>query len=64
LSVQHQRENLERSAGPVIKLVETLRASDPAKLESYRRECEALIAEYLVDNTMRQGYLMTRAIKL
>ena len=63
LSVQHQRENLERSAGPVTKLVESLSASDPAKLEAYRRECEALIAEYLVDNTLRQGYLMTRARK-
>jgi hypothetical protein len=64
LSVQHQRESLERSAGPVIKLVEMLRASDPAKLESYRRECEAIIGEYLADNTLRQGYLMTRAVKL
>ena len=63
LSVQHQRENLERSAGPVTKLVESLSASDPAKLEGYRRECEALIAEYLADNTLRQGYLMTRATK-
>jgi SAM-dependent methyltransferase len=64
LSVQHQRENLERNAGPVIKLVETLSTSDPAKLETYRAECEALIAEYLADNTLRQGYLMTRAVKV
>ena len=64
LSVQHQRESLERSAGPVIKLVEMLSASDPATLDSYRRECEAIIGEYLSDNTMHQGYLMTRAIKL
>jgi SAM-dependent methyltransferase len=64
LSVQHQRESLERSAGPVIKLVEMLSTSDPAKLEAYRRDCEALIAEYLADNTLRQGYLMTRAIKV
>jgi len=63
LSVQHQRENLERSAGPVTKLVESLSASDPATLEVYRRECEAIIAEYLADNTLRQGYLMTRATK-
>jgi SAM-dependent methyltransferase len=64
LSAQHQRESLERSAGPVIKLVETLSTSDPSKLDAYRRESEALIAEYLADNTMRQGYLMTRAIKV
>lgn len=64
LSVAHQRENLERSAGPVIKLVEMLSSSNPAKLAAYRSECEALIAEYLDDNTLRQGYLMTRAIKM
>jgi len=64
LSVQHQRENMERSAGPMIKLVEMLSASDPAKLEAYRRECEGIIAEYLADNTLRQGYLMTRAVKV
>lgn len=63
LSVRHQRESLERSAGPMIKLVEMLSASDPAKLESYRRECESVIGEFLTDNTIRQGYLMTRAIK-
>ena len=63
LSVGHQRESLERSAGPVIRLVEMLRASDPAALDTYRRECEAVIAEFLADNTLRQGYLMTRAIK-
>ena len=64
LSVQHQRESLERNAGPVIKLVETLSTSDPAKLKTYRAECEAIIAEYLSDNTLRQGYLMTRAVKV
>lgn len=64
LSVAHQRENLERSAGPVTKLVEMLSSSDPGKLAAYRRECEALIAEYLTDNTLRQGYLMTRATKV
>lgn len=63
LSAAHQRDSLERSAGPVIKLVEMLSTSDPAKLAAYRRECEALIAEYLADNALRQGYLMTRATK-
>lgn len=41
-----------------------LSSSDPGKLAAYRRECEALIAEYLTDNTLRQGYLMTRATKV
>lgn len=63
LSARHQRELFERTAGPVVTLVERLSAADPAKLESYRAECEALISEYFDDNVLRQGYLMTRAVK-
>jgi SAM-dependent methyltransferase len=63
LSARHQRDMFERTAGPVLKLVEMLTASDPAKLEAYRAECDALIAEYLDGNVIRQGYLMTRAIR-
>ena len=64
LSPQHQRETLERTAGPVIRLIEMLAATDPVKLAAYRDECEALIAEYFHDNVVRQGYVMTRATKL
>jgi SAM-dependent methyltransferase len=64
LSPQHNREMTERSAGPVMKLVEGLRTSDPQRLAAFRRDYEALAAEYFVDNTMRQGYLLTRATKL
>jgi SAM-dependent methyltransferase len=63
LSPRHMRESFERSAGPVIKLVEMLSQSDPAKLNAYRAECEALVAEYLDENVLRQGYVMARAIK-
>jgi SAM-dependent methyltransferase len=63
LSARHQREAFERTSGPVVKLVEMLTASDSRKLEEYRAECEALVADYLQDNIVRQGYLMTRAIK-
>jgi hypothetical protein len=63
LSPRHAREMFEKSAGPVIKLVEMLSATDPVKLEAYRNEVEALIAEYLEDNIIAQGYLITRAIK-
>jgi SAM-dependent methyltransferase len=63
LSPRHQRESFEKNAGPVMKLVEMLSASDPAKLEEYRGACEALVAEYLEDNVLRQGYLMTKATK-
>jgi len=63
LSVRHYREMFERTAGPVLKLVELLTVSDPAKLETFRNEAETLIAEYFGDNVLRQGYLMSRAVK-
>ena len=64
LSPQHNRENMEKTAGPVIKMVESLSASDPAKLAAFRREYETLAAEYLEENVMRQDYLLTRASKI
>lgn len=64
LSPQHLREVIERTAGPMIKLVESLSANDPAKLAAYRREYESLIAEYLEENIIRQDYLLTRATKI
>jgi SAM-dependent methyltransferase len=63
LSVRHQREIMERTSGPVRNLVEALSAADPEKLAAYRAECEALAAGYFEENALRQGYLMTRAIK-
>jgi SAM-dependent methyltransferase len=63
LSPAHARENFERTAGPMIKLVETLGASDPQRLAGFRSEIEALVAEYFEDNLIRQDYLMTRAKK-
>lgn len=48
----------------MIKLVESLSASDPAKLAAYRREYESLAAEYLKENIIRQDYLLTRATKI
>jgi SAM-dependent methyltransferase len=64
LSVQHFREMRERTAGPVLTLVERLAGADPAKLAAFRRECDALTAEYFADNIVSQDYLMTRAVKL
>ncbi len=64
LSAHHVRVMIERTAGPILKLVDALAASDPAKLETFRREYDALTADYLDDNMVRQGYLLTRAIKL
>jgi len=64
LSPQHNRETIERTAGPVIKMVEALSASDPAKLAAFRREYETLALEYLDENIIRQDYLLTRASKI
>jgi hypothetical protein len=63
LSPQHYRAFLERSAGPVLKLVASLSAKDPSRLAAFRREYEALVAEHFEDSTVRQDYLLTRAAK-
>jgi SAM-dependent methyltransferase len=63
LSARHQREERERSSGPLRKLVEALSAKDPEKLEGFRRAYESIVEEYLEDNQIQAGYLMTRAVK-
>ena len=63
LSPQHFRANIERSAGPIIKLVEVLSASNPQALVEYRKQFDAIVAVHMRDNTIRQDYLITRAIK-
>jgi SAM-dependent methyltransferase len=63
LSVGHFRETIERSA-PLVKLVESLSATDPQKLAAFRREYDALTAEYYDRNIVRQDYLITRAVKV
>jgi SAM-dependent methyltransferase len=64
LSPQHIRALLERTSGQVIKLVESLTATDPAQLATFRRELDELVAEYFEDNLVRQDYLISRATKL
>jgi len=64
LSPQHHRAVTERTAGPMVKLVESLTASDPAKLAVFRHEYDAMAAEYFEENILRQGYLITRATKI
>jgi SAM-dependent methyltransferase len=64
LSPQHNRMIAERTAGPLVKLIESLTASDPARLAAFRREFEAIVADYFEDNTVRQDYLLTRATKI
>jgi SAM-dependent methyltransferase len=64
LSVQNYRDQIERTAGPMLKLVEMLSASDPKRLAQFRREYGSLIAPYFEDNVVRQDYLLTRATKI
>jgi SAM-dependent methyltransferase len=60
LSLAHFREFMERSVGPMQKLIEAA-ANDPAKLAGLRSEFEALAAPYYFGNMIRQEYLLTRA---
>jgi hypothetical protein len=64
MSPQHHRQLTERTAGPIRQLVERLTTADPARLAEFRREYHALASEYLRDNVLRQGFLMTRCTKL
>jgi SAM-dependent methyltransferase len=63
LSLPHYRATQERTVGPLIKLVEMLSASDPAKLAAFRNEYDAIAADYFGENTVKQEFLMTRATK-
>jgi hypothetical protein len=54
----------EKTSPTVLKLVEKLTESDPARLVDLRREFVALAAEYFEDNLVRQDYLVTRATKI
>lgn len=63
LGPAHLRGFYERHAGPVMRLVQTLQ-SEPAQLESFRREFEALALQYFEDNLLHQDYLMARATKV
>lgn len=60
LSVEHYRLFMERSVGPMQKLVNSL-AADPQKLGTLRAEFDALVAPYYSDNVVHQDYLLTRA---
>jgi hypothetical protein len=64
LTPQHFRMVIERSAGLIIKMIETLSVSDPERLESYRTEFDAIVSQYMRDNLIKQGYLLTRARKI
>jgi ubiquinone/menaquinone biosynthesis C-methylase UbiE len=60
LSVPHYREFMERSVGPMQKLIEGA-AKEPQRLAALRAEFEALVEPYYWANIVRQDYLLTRA---
>jgi SAM-dependent methyltransferase len=63
LSPQHLRANVERTAGPVTKLVLQLEATNPGALKEFREAFDAIVSEYLQENIVQQEYLLTRAVK-
>jgi SAM-dependent methyltransferase len=64
MSPQHFRMNIERSAGPVIRMIESLAGTDPDRLESFRAEFDSIVSQYMENNFVRQDYLLTRARKV
>jgi SAM-dependent methyltransferase len=62
LSPAHMRLFMEANVGPVGKLVEYLSGQED-KLQTFRAEFESLISTYFENNTVRQDFLMSRAIK-
>jgi SAM-dependent methyltransferase len=64
LSPQHFRGSAERAAGPLVKLVASLSATDPARLAQLRKDFDAVVVPYHRDNVVRQDYLLTRSTKL
>jgi SAM-dependent methyltransferase len=64
LSPSNHRTASEKSSGAMVRLISELEKGDPAKLEQFRREYDALASEYFEDNILRQDYLITRATKV
>ena len=62
LSPSHMRGFIESYIGPVMAVISMLK-EDSKKLKIFRDDMDSLFAEYFVDNTVIQTYLMTRAIK-
>jgi len=64
LTPRHFRMNIERAAGPVTRVVQSLVTTEPERLEAFRREFDAAVGDYMEDNLVRQDYLLTRARKV
>jgi SAM-dependent methyltransferase len=64
LSPQHLRLNVEKTAGPMVKMVDVLSTKNPEALQEFRAEFDSIVAQYHENNVVHQDYLMTRAIKV
>jgi SAM-dependent methyltransferase len=62
LSPRHYGANMEHTAAPFIKVIQTL-ADQPDTLAAFRGEVVDIVKTYFVDNRVRQSYLITRAVK-
>ena len=63
LSPQNYRQLIEQSAGPVGRLIQSLK-DHPERLRQFRREYDDLTNQYFDGNVVHQGFLMTRATKV
>lgn len=63
LSPQHYREWMELTAGPLIRLLQSL-ANQSEQLAKFRAEFEAVISDFFVGNRVRQSFLMSKATRL
>lgn len=61
LSISHYRTFIERSIGPMERLVASL-SGDPERLAALRRDYDEISAPYFADNLVSQEYLLTRAL--
>ncbi len=61
LSPAHHRMQSERFAGPIKAFIDA--NPDPARLAEFRRDYDALVAEYFERNQVRQDFLITCATK-
>lgn len=63
LSLVHYRESIEKTLGPVIRLIQSA-GIHSEKLIRFRSEVEELAFQYYSENSIRQDFLMTRATKI
>ena len=64
LSPRHVRQFTEHTAAPILRLIESLEQSGPARLHQFRSEFDTLAAQYFEMDSMRQSHLMTRGVKV